>query len=431
VEKFEPLEKGRRRVGSQIPSLILSFLENNNIFLKKMFFLIKKLWRYLSYFSQVKKVWTWPRQSAVLIYDAANSEILLEYLNPWNPEVLHVRKEQINIRILLRAFFKRGIRSDAYIDCFIEKVRPRLVITTIDNNTAFYKISARHPDIKTLFLQNGIRSYLSDIFEDLDNIDSETSSKYFIDHILVFGSVIGERYSRYLKGSVLPTGSIKNNFASKKNSAQPGVIAYVGMWRLSTGESFARNRFFSFEDVWTHPDTLVIQCLMHYARENDKRLKIIPNSNFSADRLRMEKEYFRELMGVEPEYFDASGPYTCYDGVDSAEIVVASESTLAYESVARHKKTAFFHLRTTLLEMPDLAYGWPGDFPDEGPFWTNKPDPDIFIRILDYLFEVSDEQWKKDVESTNFSSLMEYDPGNTIFQSILEKELGPPPTSTH
>ena len=26
---------------------------------------------------------------------------------------------------------------------------------------------------------------------------------------------------------------------------------------------------------------------------------------------------------------------------------------------------------------------------------------------------------------------MEYDPGNTIFKSILEKELGPPPTSAH
>ena len=72
----------------------------------------------------------------------------------------------------------------------------------------------------------------------------------------------------------------------------------------------------------------------------------------------------------------------------------------------------------------DLNYGWPADYPDEGLFWTNKPDPDIFVRILDYLFEVSDEQWRKDVEETNFSSIMEYDPKNTILQSILERELG-------
>ena len=134
-------------------------------------------------------------------------------------------------------------------------------------------------------------------------------------------------------------------------------------------------------------------------------------------------------MGIEPEFFEAPGSYTSYQAVDSAEIVVSTDSTLGYESIARGKKTAIFSIRSTLLEMSDCAYGWPADYPDEGPFWTNKPDSDIFIRILDYLFEVSDEQWKKDVESTNFSSLMEYDPGNTIFQSILEKELGVPPIS--
>ena len=115
----------------------------------------------------------------------------------------------------------------------------------------------------------------------------------------------------------------------------------------------------------------------------------------------------------------------------SYQVVVAVDSTLAYESIGRGKKTAIFSIRGTLLELFGRDYGWPGDFPDEGPFWTNKPDPDIFIRILDYLFEVSYNQWKKDVESTNFSSLMEYDPGNTIFKSILEKELGPPPSSAH
>ena len=85
---------------------------------------------------------------------------------------------------------------------------------------------------------------------------------------------------------------------------------------------------------------------------------------------------------------------------------------------------------TSTLKFNDYN-GWPADYPDEGPFWTNKPDSDIFIRILDYLFEVSDEQWKKDVTSTNFSSLMEYDSGNTIFKSILEKELGSPLTLVH
>ncbi|MCL0045712.1 hypothetical protein M1N16_05715 [Nitrospinaceae bacterium] len=399
-----------------------------------MFISIKKLWRYLCYFFQTRKVWNWPQQSKVLIYDAANSAILTEYLKPWNPEILHVREEKINMQVLLKSFFKKGRRSDSYIDCFIEKVNPCLIITTIDNAKIFYKISGRHPNIKTLFLQNGMRGYFEDIFKQLENLDSDTMSTFFVDYMLVFGSAIGEKYSQYLKGRVLLAGSIKNNFVPKENSSQPGVIAFIGHWRLDRGRKntsdVARGNF--FEDIWTRPDTLIIQCLMRYARENDKRLIIIPNSDRnSSDLLSKEKDYHREIMGIEPEFSETSGPYPSYKAVDSAEIVVASDSTLAYESVARCKKTAFFAIRATFLEKYDHAYGWPVDFPDEGPFWTNKPDPDIFIRILDYLFKVSDEQWKKDVDSTNFSSLMEYDPGNTIFKSILEKELGPPPSSAH
>ena len=389
----------------------------------------------------------------MLIYDAANSEISLEYLKPWNPEILHVRKEQINMRVLLKVFFKKGSVVDAYIDCFIEKVRPHLIITSVDNNTSFYKIHGRHSDIKTLFVQNGYRSYYLDLFGDLDNIDSDTISTFFVDYMLVFGSIISKRYSQYLKGSFLLTGSIKNNFAPKENSSQPGVIAYISMWRVKNAEEgclkvthHPKYRFVSFEDCWVRPDALIIPFLTHYARKNDKRLMIIPNTRFPEDLLRKkyddellvsqkelqrEKDYFRKLMGIEPEFSETSGPYSSYKAVDSAEIVVSIDSTLAYESVARYKKTAHFPIRSTLLEMSDRVYGWPADYPDEGPFWTNQPDPDIFIRILDYLFEVSDEQWKKDVEATNFSSLMEYDPGNTIFKSILEKELGPPPTSAH
>ena len=182
-----------------------------------MFIPIKNLKRYLCYFFQTRKVWTWPQQSEVLIYDTANSAILLEYLKPWNPEILHVRKEQINMRVLLKVFFKKGSVVDAYIDCFIEKVRPRLIITLVDNNTTFYKIRGRHSDIKTLFVQNGYRSYYLDLFGDLDSIDSDTISTFFVDYMLVFGSAIGKQYSKYLKGSVLLAGSIKNNFAPKEN----------------------------------------------------------------------------------------------------------------------------------------------------------------------------------------------------------------------
>jgi surface carbohydrate biosynthesis protein len=104
---------------------------------------------------------------------------------------------------------------------------------------------------------------------------------------------------------------------------------------------------------------------------------------------------------------------------------VPIDSTLGYESIARGSKTATFSIRGSSSITPRmLPYGWPDDFPDVGSFWTNNPDPDKFIRILDYLFEVNDTQWREDVRVSNFSSLMVYYPGNTILKSTLEKVLG-------
>jgi surface carbohydrate biosynthesis protein len=142
----------------------------------------------------------------VLIYDAIRSEILLEYLNPWNPEILHVRNEQVNMRVLRESFFRKGKRVDAYIDCFIEKVRPHLVVTIVDNKSTFYRISQRHSDIKTLFIQNGLRGYYLDAFEELEYFDSDILSTLFVDYMLVFGSAVGGHYSVCIKGNIVPIG---------------------------------------------------------------------------------------------------------------------------------------------------------------------------------------------------------------------------------
>jgi surface carbohydrate biosynthesis protein len=389
---------------------------------------IKRFWYHFCYYMRAKKIWSQPKQSEVLIYDDANSEILQEYLKPWNLETLYVRGEQIHMWILLKSFFRKERWVDAYIDCFIEKVRPRLVVTVIDNKSTFYRISERHPDIKTLFIQNGMRSYHLDVFNELDNLGSDATNTFFVDQMLVFGPTIGEHYSKYIKGNIVSIGSIKNNFMRKEKLTRRGVLAFISHWQPCKGV-YIKDTFFSFEKIWKRPNHLVIQCLMRYAKEKNKRLIIIPSKLSKEGLLSQEKDYFRGIMGVEPEFYKTSESYPSYQAVDSVELVVAIDSTLGYESIARGKKTAIFSIRGILFGDQSYNYGWPADFPDEGPFWTNKPDPDIFVRILDYLFAVTDEQWQKDLKSTNYSSIMNYDSENTILQSILEKELGAHPTS--
>jgi surface carbohydrate biosynthesis protein len=393
-----------------------------------MFKRIKKAWGIFTYFKSAKLVWNLPRKSSVLIFDSAGKDILIEYLKPWNPEILHIRGEQINIRVLLKSFFRRGIKVYQYVDCFIEQVRPRLVITFNDNNMHFYTISRRHPEVKTLFIQNGRRCYFLDIFEFLDNADSEVLDTFFVDHMLVFGSKIGEHYSKYVKGNLLPIGSIKNNFASRKFFPQSEVIIFVSPWRNGNPNLDLGGTIYSHDEFFVQPDRLVVQFLKNYAKKNNKHLKFVTKNSEQNALFDLEKSYYRKMLGYEPDLQHSLGLGSNYQFLDSSGVVVAIESTLGYESIARGNKTAIFSVRGTLCRVFGWPFGWPDDFPDEGPFWTNKPDFDSFARILDYLFEVSDEQWKKDMEASNFSSIVDYDPGNTRLKQILEKELGPPPT---
>ena len=389
-----------------------------------MFPRLKRICKLLKYFIFAKYTWDWPRQSDVLIFDACHQELLLRFFDPCIPEILHVRGEQINMRVLMSSIFNRGSKTEAYVDCFIRQVCPRLVVTYIDNNINFLTISKRHPNVKTLFIQNGLRSYHEDLFAPLDEIDSSLLSHLKVDYMLTFGSLIGEEYSRYIAGTVVPIGSMKNNLVRKMPAKQKGVIGYISTWRKVSARLYGEH--YTEHTYITPVDRIIISNLLCYSKAKNKRLMIISKNPNNGKSRKQEEEHFRNLLNQEPEFFDQPEPYPSYQSVDLADVVVGTESTLSYESIARGNKTAIFSVTGEFLGIPGLNYGWPGDFHDEGLFWTNIPCSKSFYRILDYLFTVEAIQWEKDVDATNFSSLMVYDPENSKLKEILRKELRAP-----
>ena len=388
-----------------------------------MFRQISNFWRYIKYFINTKKIWCWPRQSDVLIYDVCDYETLFSYLKSWDPEFLHVRNEFINMPVLLVSIFRRGKMVDAYIDCYIEKVRPKLVVTFIDNNMNFYTISQRHPSLKTMFIQNGTRGYYADIFELLDTVSTETHDAMTVDYIMTFGSNVGAAYSRYIQGKVIPMGSIKNNHVPNMDIRETNVITFVSQWRKNG--FFMHGKFYSHESFFRKPDQLIIQSLIKYSHKNNKLLKIIlVNHKNSSDRA-AEETYFRELVGGDVSFSDLTGGYPTYRAVDAAGVVVGVDSTVLYESIARGTKTAIFSIRSKLLGINiGFNFGWPSEYANNGPFWTNHPDPESFERILDHLFEIDDAQWCAELAEHSYNKLMICDPGNSLLKSILTKELG-------
>lgn len=388
---------------------------------------IVKLWRFLCYFLSARKVWHWPKHSDVLILDAAGQEFLLEYLKPWNPETLHVRGEQINVRILLASITKSGRRADAYIDCFIERVAPRLVVTWVDNNINFYFLQARNKNIRTLFVQNGPRG--TEVFEELDLMPKKTRPR--VDQMLVVAGRYVPIYTKRFEGTVTPIGSLRNNTAKKKHLKKNGTIAFISQFRDTKGFVWG-GKFRSRQEFFEQSDRFVLTFLMNYSKKHGKELFIVPCAgHYKDDTPAKERAYYNRLMGMEFTFSEWKWHGSSYDAVDTAEVVVGIDSTLGYESAARGNKTAFFAMRSQILQMNDRVFAWPLPLGDDGPFWTNRADTAAFERILDHLFAIDSKQWQSELDEHNFRDILAYDPGNTIFQSVLHRELGAPPKMDH
>jgi surface carbohydrate biosynthesis protein len=381
----------------------------------------RKLWQFLRYFFRATKSWRWPRRSEVLIFDACNQEVLLQYLDRWKPEVLHVRGEQVNIPVLLASLLARGKKSEVYKNRYIQHVRPRVVITIIDTSPWFYSIKARHQGTTTISIQNGIRS--GGVFEGLEH-SLRADGRLEVDYLMTFGHGVSAEYAKYVQGDIIPIGSVKNNLVPRCQARQSGTIAFVSQYRDS--KDFEVNgTWYAGQSYFERVDRVVLGFLVDYVNRRGKELYIVPCSGYHRDdTLKREQEYFNRIAGRSCTFSEWGSMASSYEAIDSAEVVVSVDSTLGYESAARGNKTAIFSIRPGLLDLPDRGYGWPDTYPDEGPFWVNRPDTAAFERILDHLFAISDDQWRAELAANAFADIMAFDPGNTILQSVLECELG-------
>ena len=384
--------------------------------------LIKKFWIYFKYITDSKKTWSRPNKSSVLIYDASGSNMIIEYIQQFSPEVLHISGERINLRVLFLALLKGKNLHDSYVDEYIRIVEPDLIITFVDNNLNFFTINKRHKSIKTLFIQNGMRYYYGDIFYTMDSIYPSNLKKLRVDYMMTFGEVVSSHYQKYISGSVIPIGSMINNLVPKKSVKENTVLSYISQYQA--GRSI-EGKYYDYEKYAGRTVKFVIQFMKDYAELNKKNLMIIPKFSKGSDFRIQETAYYNNLLGCEAQFLEFDQDFSSYHACDISEVTISIDSTLGVESIARGNKAAIFSIRGSMLDLKGFNYGWPGDYSDNGLFWTNHSSVESFKKILDYLFNVDDEQWHKDLKKTNFSSLIEYDQNNSILldtiNTILEK----------
>jgi len=386
----------------------------------KIFMKMKKF--YVSFMIPPKN-WSKPQKADVLVYDYESVEALLPYVNKYSHNIIAVRGESINLYCAILSIFTLDFWTtsafEAYVNKYILLVSPKVIITFIDNDVRFYEISNKFPDIKTIFIQNGRRAILSDVFATLSH-----DKKYHVDYMLVFNKSVGELYSSFISGAVIPIGSIKNNSVTISNNFEKNTVLLIssmgpypdpGMPYLidPNGEKIDWTTFHAI-------DKFIVEFLDEWCYKNNKQLKVLGRTSGSKSYEHLF--YLNNLNKCKWRYIPRQGTYNSYHQIDTSEIIVFIDSTLGYEALARRKKTAAFICRAILLNSQSEKFGWPAKTDETGPYWTHELDVAIFSKIMDFLNSIDDIQWDSVLKEQN-SGLMYFDQDNLKLQDLLKNLL--------
>lgn len=371
--------------------------------------------------------WRIPRPSQILILDSAGADLIQNLCGNWTTQILD--REELNIPILFATLMRGRTSMCEYQNSYIRRCNPRIVITLIDNDTYFLTIKKSFPSITTIAIQNGVRANYSPhaqhgFFSLLEKIDSPSC-----DYYCVFNKHVGKQLTGFIETAPVVTGSIKNNeFPYRTNESKPLSIAFISQYPPRRVPNSSEGLYFDNAFVPDHDfyqaDFLVAKFLARYC--SNRNFEFIVCGKRDAN-FKHEYESFSKAIGEQKwTYIPRKSDYSSYETLDAVNIVVSIDSTVGYEFFARGKRTAFFSIRGTLISeqigtaIEDLNFGWPLQLEPHGPFWTNLPNESEFVRVLDHLMSVDDDEWTREIGKYT-EDLMVFDRGNTVLRGLLQR----------
>jgi len=372
-----------------------------------------------------------PKKKKFLIYDGKSTFTLYKIVNKSECEILHTRYEKINFYIILLTFIRSGFRNFKfqYLINFIKFVSPEFVITSIDNDTSFYKLKNIYPNPRYISIQNGMRA--PQVRYNLFENNSNFTDSFNVDHLFVFGEGIKKKILKNFKFNIIVAGSVLNNHyvhdydQNKKNNS----VLFISQWRGSF-DNDTKKKYKSIEKnkIFPENEKIVFNILYNFCKKKKLELSILPKKTV------LEKYYRKYLVSGNWKYINkniynreemTASSYLC---INKFNMIVFLYSTLGYEALSRGIKCACFPYgcldddwvkKNQLL--PAIPFGYPDDYENVGPFWSNMRNDQIIEKTLEKVFGYSNEEWTDIIKDKFVTNTMHYDPGNSIINQIINK----------
>jgi surface carbohydrate biosynthesis protein len=372
-----------------------------------------------------------PQQAPVVIYPKGkSSDILLEYLDKAQVIVTNPWEGSLNLPTILRMLLSFKFSRFHYLIAYLQLTRAKFVITTTDNDITFYRIKKYLPAVTTIAIQNGLRGNYSSPNSTGFLIEISQEAELACDYILAFGKTMGLEFQKHIKTEFIAVGSIRNNsFTPSSVIQEANQLVYISQLTnraLKPDEQFAdfMGNPISYQEFYG-AEKQICDYLAKYCVERGLKFLVCgkQNSTFTA-----EQDFFKphEVSG-------RNEPFSSYELLNAAEILVSLDSAIGYEFLSRGNRVVIVggrfshHPNKTVREMPDVKFGFPAELPTDGPFWISGLSESDLKERLDSVRSMSGDSWT-DLIKPYQDLLMRFDPDNQILRKTFS-DIGLPTVS--
>lgn len=315
---------------------------------------LKRLWLLLLNLRSAEWIKVPPGNFPIVILDKIGAKEIQCLLFEFNHLILPVRGESfyVSSKILLQTLINlKRLRNpiSAYSLAVIESIKPRLVITFIDNSGVYHAIRPLCRNVNFLAIQNGVR---------LLERDNRNGQSINHDHFICFGRSHEEAFRRFgaRVNHYYPLGSLRDAIY-RENIERPDFVLYDICLISQVDSGLA-----SLDPLLWRGICLTSEYLARYVKEFGLSVAIAMRTDerSNVERFTFEYKFFSELFAGTRFTLgeNESGRFRSYQLVDASRLSISMYSTLGLESFGRGNRTLFFNPTELDEYSPPISGVW-------------------------------------------------------------------------
>jgi len=377
----------------------------------------KNLIIFFKYFLKAKWVTKLPKKNKFVLVDSENNPFL-KYIKKKDFTILHRRGEEINFSILLKCLLKLKFTTLDYCAEFIRHVSPKLILTSFDYHTIFYKLSKK-TGIKTLMLQKGKRAYTEVLYINRNLYFPKNSKKdFFVDYSLVYNSAVKNFYSKRISGKFFEIGSFENNFTKPNLKKQKNEIAFVSNYSFKNSNESDKVKELA---VFKRENEDVVAFYLHrLAKKNNIKFNILPRFRKNPSVLIKEKNFYNKTLKSNFNFI-LNQNKTSYNLLSNYKYIFTTYSTIAQESLVKGNRVGFVMFKSKRNLVFRYRFGLYEKLKLNGLFWTASSKLNIkeVERVFDFVTKTKYSTWIKKTKPYS-KKIMNFDYKNKVFKKIIK-----------